>query len=397
MTIENDGGTPTDEELNNSNAELDGSLQDGNDDLDDLDTEQLLNSDKLSLDEKAELAFVVGVEKALPEGAKPKNDNVASPATAPSTAASPVAVATATAEASKPVPDVEIEKEIKQLGLKAKAAERFRELTNELASSKSMREAVTAAKIERPEQLTQILDDAKFGNELHTAIKNTGSTPEQFGQAFNVIGAMNSGKPELMGVALDAMVQECVSLAKRLGRDINFSAADPLEGHADLKQAVELGETTREIALQLAQQRATEFMRQQNDQRVSADNQRQTELTKAQESALDRIGVFGREQATADATGHAARMQALQQAGVLDRIMKDYPVGRWESETMKAYFGVKIAPPAQVSSAKTQPRISHVPARGGNMAARMQAEPRNELDAFRQGMLSVSPHLDSGS
>jgi len=393
MAIENEGGTPTDEELNKGNAETDGSLPDGGDDLSDLDAEQLLSSDKLSLDEKAELAFVVGVEKALPDGAKPKNDNAsAPPAAAP--AAAPVAGAPAT-EAAKPVPDVEVEKEIKQLGLKAKAAERFRELTSELASSKAMREAFTQAKIEKPEQLAQILDDAKFGNELNVAIKNTGASPEQFGQAFNVIGAMNSGRPELMGVALDAMVQECVSLAKKLGRDINFAAADPLEAHQDLKQAVELGETTREIALQLAHERATSAMRQQNEQRTQAENQQQSELSKAQNAAIERISVFGREQAAADATAHAARMQALNQTGVLDRIMKDYPVGRWESETMKAYFGVKLpaaAPPA--AAVRQQPRVSHVPARGSNPAARMQAEPKDELDAFRMGVASVSPHLE---
>ena len=385
-----------DDVINNGTAETDGTIQDGGDTQVDEDL-ATLDDPNVSLDEKAELAFVMGVEKALPDAAKPKADNAAAPAQAP--AAAPVAAAPAPAAApAAKTPDAAVEKEIKDLGLKAKAADRFRELTTELSASKPLREALQTLKIEKPEQLQQIMGDAKFGSEMNEAIERTSATPEQFGNAFTVIGAMNSGNPELMGRAVELMLDQCRAVAQQIGMDIP-GMLDILDqqGNHDLKQAVELGETTREIAVQTAKLRGVTAQRQRADQQAADRSNQSAELSKVQQSALESIKAWGDGMRASDPT-YAARFQLLNDSGVLQQIMKNTPPSRWELETIKAYHAVKVAPASAPAPAPApagrMPRPGNVPVRGGNPAVRVQPKPQSDEEAFRAGMLAVSPHLD---
>jgi hypothetical protein len=361
--------------------ETDGSIPDG--------------GDEPTLDEKAEAAFKAGIKELTEPKTEVKKDDAEAPkvdaakpadgAGAPAKDAKP-----ATEEKAKPEPDAALDAEIKGLGLKGKAEARFRELTSSLKEQAPLVEAYKALKIETPAQLNQIVADAKQGMEFQQAIEQTKASPEQFGQAFTVIGAMNSGNPELMERAVRLMHEQANTMAKQLGIDLGANV-DPLDAHADLKQAVETMEITREYALQIAKQRGTEVVSKQTQAQQTQAAQQEAEMTKTQTRAMEDVKEWCAEVEKTDP--HAQHKLQVLASSIIPTIRATVPPSRWATEIAKAYARIPN-PAAQAPAAPpAKPRPSHVPMRSGAPSAGLKQQPKNDFEAFRMGVADVSPHL----
>lgn len=301
----------------------------------------------------------------------------------PKTAADVVAEAAPPAPA--PEPDAETDRAVKELGLKGRAEERFRELTSQVKELTPLREALAKHQITDASRIEQVIESAQRAQEWEDTVLASTATPEQFGSALNVIKAMNSDDPKMQNAAFDAMLGEVVNLGRRLGREVP-GLVDPLEAHADLLQEVNNGDISRKRALEIAAQRATstvvetrETTRAQQDQHQAALNQAITDIT-----ALN-------DQLKAADPDYARKLALLQPT--LDVIRETVHPSQWKDKIERAYRKLPALPPAAAPAPAPAPAprvpVSHMPVRptGGNLS--MRQKPKNDMEAFEAGLKSL--------
>lgn len=269
-------------------------------------------------------------------------------------------------------PEKTPEQEADELGLKAKARERFHELSGYKA-------AVKRAGIDNLEDLPRIVERARFADQLEGAIQQTGATPEQYGQAIQYLALVNSGDPEALGKAYEIMQQELAVLAKALGKEVP-GVHDPLAEHPDLKQEVEEGDITRKRALEIAAQRAAMAQSQAVRQAQSAQQHRQREF----EEAVQELNMLGAQLKQADPL-YAVKVQALMPT--IELIRENFPPTEWAARVKQAYAKVQVAAPAPAK----QPLPPPGPVRSVSPAGVSVAPtPKNEMDALEIGLQMAS-------
>lgn len=256
----------------------------------------------------------------------------------------------------EPPKDEAAEAEIKELGLKERSAERFRELTSKIAELEPLREQAARAQ------------------EWEETVQSTGATPQQFGNALGYLQLINSGDPAKMRQAYDFMQQEAGWLGKQLG--IEAGGYDPLSEHEDLSEAVSNGDMSRKAALELAGHRAA---RKQAD----ASRAKQAEAD-TQKQALDK--------AKADVAALNSRLQQSDPAfatklsmlgPALGLIKQAFPPEQWAQQIEVAYMKLpNIAAPAPKPASPS-------PMRPGSPSAGQMPEPKSSMEALNQALAGM--------
>lgn len=307
-----------------------------------------------SPDQAALDAFSKGVEEAAPEPVEVEAEQVEEVAEAAE--GEPAAAEPAPAAEADPIAE-----EIAALGLKEKAAERFKELTGKVKELSTDRESLTekAAKADQWEQM----------------VTSTGATPEQYSSALGYLQAINSGDPASMGKAFDAMLQEVQWLGQQLGREVP-GLVDPLKDHADLSSAVDNGDITRKHALEVAQARVTQ-------QRVAQRSEVQAKQTVAQQSEAAAVAsVNALDQRLRADPAYAAKMQALTSSGAFAWIKENIPPEKWAPAIEREWQRTAVAAPAPAA----KPAVGHVPLRPVRPSAGMAVQPKSDMEAFELGL-----------
>ncbi len=284
--------------------------------------------------------------------------DAAAAAAKPDAAAAPDANAAATGKADggepvKPQTDAErtqaVETEIKQLGMRPQAAERFRELSGENAS---LKRALHDAGLKDPSELKAIAERAQAAAEWEQIVNSTAATPQQLGSAFEYLRLVNSGTPDALNKAFEMMSAEVAALGKALGRDI-AAVHDPLAEHSDLQQAVQTGDITRAHALEVAKARALTRIEAARGKQT-ADAEARTVSENAAVAALNALGTR-LQQADPD---YLAKVEILKPA--LRIIRSTLPPDQWASAVHQAYNELPQLPraapaPAPAASAPVGP------------------------------------------
>lgn len=300
------------------------------------------------------------------------------PAAAPAQAAAPAA---APAPAT-PVPDAETDQAVRDLGLKGRAEERFRELTGQVKELTPLRDALAKHQITEPAKIEEMVENAARAVEWENTVLASTATPEQFGAALNVIKAMNSADPAMQNLAFDAMLGEVVNLGRRLGREV-VGLVDPLQSHPDLQQEVSSGDLKRERALEIAAQRATATAIKDRDSAREMDEQHRA----AVQHALTDVQALN-DQLKASDPDFARKLALLQPT--LDLMRETVPPAQWRDRIERAYRALPALPAATPApAAPARVPVGHMPVRPTGTPAAMQAKPKNEMEAFEMGLRSV--------
>ena len=338
-----------------------------------------------AVEAKAVDAFRAGVEAATDPEAIPA-PKVAADAATQAQATSPTAAtaidhaqAAATAPAAAIVApaatDATLEAEIKGLGLKGKAADRFHEMSSAIKEIAPLREVLTKHGMTDPAQISAAIETAARAAEWENTILSSTATPDQFGDALNVIRAINSGDPKVMGQAFDKLSSELQMLGQRIGREVP-GMFDPLQAHPDLMAEVNNADIPRARALEIAAQRAYTAA---NDQRSSVQQQEQ-QNQQALQGAMQQIEQLNAQLKSTD-PDFARKLPMLQPT--LDVIRNSMHPSQWPAAIQQAYLSLPAFP--AIAPVRATPAVGHMPVRPGGSAAGMRPKPRDEVEAFRMG------------
>jgi len=299
-------------------------------------------------------AFKKGVEE-VSEAATPKE------AEKPAEAASP----------EKPVDPAEKEKadikakddeEIKALGLRTqKSADRFRALSADSRELQSLKKdlPVLQDKAQRQDRMMEIIDDTK-------------ANPQQIGNAFKYLKAINSGDPEQLRSAAKMMADEVKQLYAALGEEL--PGISPLETHKDLQDEVEQGTLTRERALEIARSRGTQTLNNKRTEQQNNEQRQKVEFEAATNQAFHDINQLETQWRKTDP--HAAyRIDAL--APTVMAIKESLHPSKWSQALQIAYS--KIPNPAP------KPAATPSPVRP-NAQTTMAHAPKDGFEAFTRGV-----------
>lgn len=255
-------------------------------------------------------------------------------------------------------PDADTEKEIADLGLKDKTAERFRTLAGQVKELAPIRDALKAAGVEDVTSLPQLVERAAFAEEMVGMVTATGANPEQYTMALDylsLISKASRGDMSAAEKAYETMMAEASVLAKMLGKELP-GVHDPLAGHADLLAEVQAGDLPRARAVEIAATRA-------QGQYTSAAQRQQQEQTQAAQQA-EQAGITWLKQFDADAKAqdpdYLAKRPALDEA--VARIRTELHPSKWPEATALAYARIKAPAPAAVAPA--QPAAPAMPRPG---------------------------------
>jgi hypothetical protein len=241
-----------------------------------------------------------------------------------------------------------VDDEVKQLGLKERAAERFQELH------------------------TQARDARERVSQWEETVQSTGATPEQFGGALRYLSDINSGDPKRMADAYDRMQGELQWLGQQLGREA--PGFDPLSAHPDLAGRVTSGDITRDVALELAQHRQTGQLQQSHTQ-AQQDRQQQDLQYQQGLASVQALGTHLR-------AGDALFDQKLALlAPTIDIIQRTLPPAQWQTEIHRAYLALPATAVAAPAAAAPAARSAPNPIRASAAApVAPQITPDNAFD-----------------
>lgn len=226
-------------------------------------------------------------------------------------------------------------------------------------------------------QLEQDLGD------FRQMVRSTGMTADEFAQSLEFGRLAKSDDPQQLAVALEMVEAQRAQLYQRLGREA--PGVDLLQGHDDLRQAVDNMEISRERAVELASLRRT-----QQQQRQQQQVARQAELSNQEFNTSMQQASQAMEQYLASRVNeadHPARMSALtahfKDPARMQEFVSTYTTPQQMLAAVKfMYDNIRVAPPAQQPVRREQPIRSRpaalgTPAPGGDtpadrLAARME-------------------------
>jgi hypothetical protein len=209
--------------------------------------------------------------------------------------------------------------------LKPETQARIRELI------KTTKEAQTAA--------TQAGENFNvFVNGLQAA----GVTPQQYGETLSWLSLFNSGMSGNQAngeKALEILQAATERLATFLGKPLNVS--DPLEQHADLKQAVAQKQLTPEYAREIARTRNQSKFRGEINTNVQTEAQKQEAARQEEQSARNGLTDFENQMRAKDPQYEAKKALLVPR---LKAVMRNVPFNKWVDTFKAAYAETKVAP-----------------------------------------------------
>lgn len=255
-----------------------------------------------------------------------------------------------------------VEKEITELGLKEKTAERFREL----------------AKRPSDAEVAPLRERSAKADEWERVVMETGATPEQFGATINYTALAvraNNGDIEAAKAALQATKDEYAHWSKMLGME--GPGIDPLAEHPDLAKEVEDGDLTRARALEIVQQRSTLRVASQATERQTREQQAEAAHGQAVQQAITQLGQL-------NATLKASDPQFVQKLALmkptLELIRNNLPPQKWVGAIQQAYAQLP-AIPAPVQAAP----VGNMPLRPTGATSAQKRQPKDDMEAFEMG------------
>lgn len=259
------------------------------------------------------------------------------------------------------------DKELKDLGVKnERAKEQYRKLSADSRELTELKKTVPQLQemAERQSQMQWVIDDCK-------------ATPDQIGNAFRYMKAMNSGDPKQMAEYADKMYAELVRVNQELGREI--PGTNILEGHPDLKDKVEAGHLTREDALELTKLRGHSKMVDSVSQQRTQQQQQAEDFKQAGEKALGEINQLEAQWRKTD-PNFKEKLPSI--AATIEAIRDNMHPSKWPGAIKAAY--AKIPEPRPIVAAASPVR----PNQGGQAGAKHL--PKDPMQRFMAGVQSVT-------
>jgi hypothetical protein len=214
-----------------------------------------------------------------------------------------------------------VDDEVKALGLKGKAEQRFRSLCNDIG--------------ERDRKITQLetyREHTKAAVDIQEALLNTRTTPDQFGAMLFYFDAVNRRDPDALAQAWEMLEKEQEFIGTLIGK--KAGGHDPLAAHADLRKEVDDGVISEERALELASLRARGKLMLEHQQEDRAARQQDEE----REKGLNDLALLGAELKAADAAVYAARLPMLRP--LINEIVRLAPPKEWEERVRRAFVSL---------------------------------------------------------
>lgn len=328
--------------------------------------------------------------------AEPSTDELAStpaaaqpvppPGTVEANEAAAAATAATPAEGQPPVENAaadEAAAEVQALGLKDKAAERFRELAEERKTMAPFREALDKAGIKDAAELPKLVERAKVGEDMVNMVMETGASPEQYGKTLDylgLLGRLGKGDTAAGEEAWKLMQGELAALAQLLGREA--PGHDPLNQHRDLADLVAAGEMPRERALEVAQLRAQQAVQGQGFRL----QQEQQAAQAAEQQGRTWLQQFDATMGASD-PNYAAKRPMLN--ALVANIRQTVPPSQWPQAVQAAYASIPAfpAPAAAAPAAPAQPaKPPPGPMRPSGPQPSMLPDNASPMEAFDFGM-----------
>lgn len=194
-------------------------------------------------------------------------------------------------------------------------------------------------------------------------VKSTGMSAQEFAQTLEFGRLVSSGDEKNLRVALEMVESQRAMLYQKLG--VEAPGVDLLQGHDDLKQAVDNMEITRERAVELAKYRKQQQELQQRQQVERQTVQQQQEFQQQVQQAAQSMEAYL--QTRAQEIDHPARMKVIMEhfknPENLQRFVSTYQPHQWAATIKMMYDNIQVPRAA----ASPQP-IRSRPATLGNPA-----------------------------
>lgn len=252
-----------------------------------------------------------------------------------------------------------------------------------------------AVKEETRQRIVKLIDVAKTltqKNEqvqgdfdmLFGAVQRTGASPEQYTGALQYLSLVNSSSPADREKALDMMLHEVRALSNMLGKPL--PSFDPLEGHDDLRSAVQTGQITAQHAQELAASRNQREIQSATDrQQREVTQQRQTSEQLVQRGIAELNAVEA--QLRADPQ-FAAKRAAL--VPLLKPVMAQLPPERWAATFQEAYRNMQLPAAPAPAAAPAAAVPAQQPLRGKSPGGASARAPKDMAEAIRFGLTQAA-------
>lgn len=178
--------------------------------------------------------------------------------------------------------------------------------------------------------------------EFRQLVQSTGMSPQEFAQTLEFGRLMNSGDEKNLRVALEMIEGQRAVLYQKLG--VEAPGIDLLKDHADLKQAVEGMEITRDRAVELAKYRRQqdEVTQRQQAEQQSAQSQQQFHAQVQQASgAMEQYLETRRSE-----VDHPARMKVITEhfknPANLQQFVSTYEPKQWAATVKMMYDNIQV-------------------------------------------------------
>ena len=217
------------------------------------------------------------------------------------------------------------------------------------------------------ERIKQVFAEKKqLEQEIHSfreMVKSTGMSAQEFAQTLEFGRLVSSGDEKNLRVALEMIENQRAMLYQKLG--VEAPGVDLLQGHDDLKQAVDNMEITRERAVELAKYRKQQQEVQQRQQVERQTVQQQQEFQQQVQQAAQSMEAYL--QTRAQEIDHPARMKVItdhfKNPANLQAFVSTYQPHQWAATIKMMYDNIQVPRAA----ASPQP-IRSRPATLGNPA-----------------------------
>lgn len=239
------------------------------------------------------------------------------------------------------------------------------------------------------ERIRSLADEVKTLREVSTnngamigAIMDTGASPQEFGAMVGYLAAVHSEDPAKLESAYQLLQSELQGLALRMGKPL--AEVNWLEGHTDLIDAIRSGATTRELAIEIAMNRAGT----KRTKELATAKAKQTETAQATEqdatTATAELDALGDELAAADPL-YGAKFKLI--VPKLNKEFAKLHPKQWKTRFLEEYARAKVGAPkaAPVAAAPAAPVLNkpkNQPLRPSTPSGGTQKAPGSALDAL---------------
>jgi len=201
-------------------------------------------------------------------------------------------------------------------------------------------------------------------------VRSTGMSPQQFAQTLEFGRLVSSGDEKNIRMALEMIEDQRAALYQKLG--VEAPGVDLLQGHDDLKQAVDGMEITRQKAVELAKYRKQQQEAQRHQQAQQQTVQQQHEYQQQVQQATQSMEAYL--QTRANEVDHPARIKVITEhfknPENLQRFVSTYQPHQWADTVRLMYDGIHIPrqASAQQQPIRSRPSTLGAPAANGASA-----------------------------